>query len=298
MSVKGFKVGTAASEQYDYNYLDNKPDLSVYATKTEVAAVDDAALASYATDTATGAIASFSDGADGIPMKSVLCAINPVQSGSGDPSPDNVRPITGFTGLTLSHSGADTSDPATLSISWETEAGTVYGGTLDVVSGLLTVTMASVDLGTLDWASATTNTENVYRMRSTDISALVKKPASSSDLSSILCSNYKTVTGSDTYRRTQGIAIDANGNIQAYDADYNESTSAAAFKTAMAGVQLVYELAAPQTYQLSPIEVDSLLGVNNMWHDANGDITANYRADVTLYIAKKIAAVQALILEN
>lgn len=44
---------------------------------------------------ASGDIASFSDGADDVPMKSVKVAIVPKQSGSGDPSPDNVRPITG-----------------------------------------------------------------------------------------------------------------------------------------------------------------------------------------------------------
>lgn len=58
-------------------------------------------------------------------------------------------------------------------------------------------------------------------------------------------------------------------------------------------VQLVYELATPQTYQLTPQDVDSLLGDNNVWHDANGNTTANYRADVTLYITKKIAEATA-----
>lgn len=46
---------------------------------------------------ASGDIASFSDGADDIPMKSVKVAIVPKQSGSGDPSPSNIRPITGWT---------------------------------------------------------------------------------------------------------------------------------------------------------------------------------------------------------
>lgn len=41
------------------------------------------------------------------------CKVNfaPVQSGSGDPSPENERPITGWTGLTVNHSGEDTSNP-------------------------------------------------------------------------------------------------------------------------------------------------------------------------------------------
>lgn len=49
----------------------------------------------YIVKSASGDIASFSDGADNIPMKSLKVAIIPKQAGSGDPSPTNVRPITG-----------------------------------------------------------------------------------------------------------------------------------------------------------------------------------------------------------
>lgn len=44
---------------------------------------------------ASGAIASFDDGGDNKPLKQLKVAINPVQSGSGEPSPQNVRPIVG-----------------------------------------------------------------------------------------------------------------------------------------------------------------------------------------------------------
>lgn len=54
------------------------------------------------TDTANGSIASFSDGADDYPMKSVVAQIVPKQSGSGDPSPTNVRPIEGWSGVNVS----------------------------------------------------------------------------------------------------------------------------------------------------------------------------------------------------
>lgn len=41
----------------------------------------------------------FEDGADGIPLKNLIIEIGPVQSGSGDPSTDNVRPFTKITNL-------------------------------------------------------------------------------------------------------------------------------------------------------------------------------------------------------
>ena len=53
---------------------------------------------------------------------------------------ENICPITGWTGTTISQSGEDTSNPTTRNISWQSEAGIIYGGTLDVISGVLTVT--------------------------------------------------------------------------------------------------------------------------------------------------------------
>ena len=50
----------------------------------------------FITKSASGEVASFSDGGDDLPMKSLKVNIVPKQSGSGDPSPSNVRPISGW----------------------------------------------------------------------------------------------------------------------------------------------------------------------------------------------------------
>lgn len=55
--------------------------------------------------TVSGSIASFTDGAEDVPMKSLVVNIEPVQSGSGDPSPSNVRPISGWTAVNTSRNG-------------------------------------------------------------------------------------------------------------------------------------------------------------------------------------------------
>lgn len=52
-------------------------------------------------DTASGAIASFPDGANNAPIKSLTAQINPVQSGSGDPSPTNIRAISGYDSVNI-----------------------------------------------------------------------------------------------------------------------------------------------------------------------------------------------------
>lgn len=59
--------------------------------------------------------------------------------------------------------------------------------------------------------------------------------------------------------------------------------SAAAFKTAMSGQTLVYELATPQTIQLTPTEIQTLLGENNVWADS-GDVEITYRRDISIVI--------------
>ena len=245
----------------------------------------------FPTDTATGAIASFPDGADSIPMKDVLIHIEPVQAGSGDPSPDNVRPITGWTGCVISHSGADMTNPTTYSITFPSEAGTVYGGTLDVTSGALTVDRAIVDLGTLSWImELSVGHERAYSMAIDGI-----KPYASSNIANAICSQYTVASNNIVYLHTHdGIfSVDNNGRIQVYDSRYI-SASSDEFKATVSGVQLVYELATPITYTLTQQEITSLLGTNNLWADT-GDTEVEYRADTKLYITKKITeAVSAL----
>lgn len=55
--------------------------------------------------TASGTIAHFEDGADDVPMKSVVANIEPIQSGSGTPSPSNPRPISGTSVLNVEKRG-------------------------------------------------------------------------------------------------------------------------------------------------------------------------------------------------
>lgn len=74
----------------------------------------------------------------------------------------------------------------------------------------------------------------------------------------------------------------------------SQYTDATAFKTAMSGVQLVYELATPQTYQLTPTEVRTLLGGNTIYTDG-GTIIAEYPADTEKYIDNSITNVKRLI---
>ena len=59
---------------------------------------------------ASGAIAHFTDGADDVPLKSCVLTLNPLQTGTGAPSPTNPRPITGFTGVNVTRCGKNLFD--------------------------------------------------------------------------------------------------------------------------------------------------------------------------------------------
>ena len=60
-------------------------------------------------DTASGAIASFPDGSAN-PIQSLSVSLSPIQEGSGDPSPDNIRPITGRDSVTVWRTGINAWD--------------------------------------------------------------------------------------------------------------------------------------------------------------------------------------------
>ena len=234
------------------------------------------AYSALPSDTASGAIASFPDGADDAPVKSLVAQIAPVQSGSGDPSPTNIRPISGWTSATVTRTGADNQSD-TYTIAFPAEAGTVYGGTLDAANGVLTVDMAIVDMGSISYSTSGVRNDDdtgyTYYFRNTSFK----------DRGKILSSQFKTVAVAPSWKMLKvNTCVATNDFYFVFCADY---PNAGSFKAAMSGVQLLYELANPITYQLTPTEVKTLLGVNNIWADT-GDVAVDYRADTGLYIQK------------
>ena len=51
-------------------------------------------------------------------------------------------------------------------------------------------------------------------------------------------------------------------------------------------LQIVYELATPQTIQLTPQEIKLLVGDNTIWSD--GQVTMVYSADVARWVEKRL----------
>lgn len=151
---------------------------------------------------------------------------------------------------------------------------TVYGGTLDVTSGVLMVDRAMVDLGTLTWKRTTAYSAPV-------LYAIVEGKLKSNI--SMLCSVYKfsgNFGGAGGFaKNSENASIGscyANEQIFVRDDSY---TDTAAFQSAMSGVQLVYELATPQTYQLTPQTVEMIAEWSTFQSNASGNIDITYYAN-------------------
>ena len=191
----------------------------------------------------------------------------------------NICPISGWTGCNISHSGADTSDPTVFSISWQSEAGTVYGGTLDVTSGVLTVTYRCVDMGTLPFSRSN---ENLFYVMCDDLQAVKNENRLSEWKSSI----YKNGGSRGVAQITDGMmATNSDRYIMFKDTRTDVATE---FKNLVTGQTLFYPLATPLVYNLDPVTVTTLLGQNNIWADC-GPSTVEYPCDTKLYIERLTA---------
>ena len=182
----------------------------------------------------------------------------------------------------------------TYPITFPSEAGTVYGGTLDVTNGVLTVDRAMVE-----YDGSSDETWGEYAMGSENYCCVAYPSGKVIGYQKSICNEFKNQNrafGASSY----GIYSDHPSLVNTYFRMPNaEVTTRAEFLTWIAEhpIQLCYELANPITYTLTPQEIRTFLGANNIWADT-GDVTVGYKADTKLYIDKKFAELQALILEH
>lgn len=71
----------------------------------------------------SGNIATFSTSLVGMPMTSVVADIEPMQTGTGDPTPSNVRTITGRTQVNVTRTGHNICPPAVIGRSFDNNTG-------------------------------------------------------------------------------------------------------------------------------------------------------------------------------
>lgn len=342
-------------------------------------------------DTASGSIASFPDGAKNVAVDELVTTIVPQQAGSGTPSPSNPRAISGRTQTIITNLGQNVWDEQ-----WEVGSITASGGDYpstarirskgynDIIGGASYYCKSSQIADIHFYDSSYTHLSYIQRSNNTfdapsdakyfrfclataygttynnDIS--INLPSTATTYKSYrqpisqtvpfgqtvyggslnittgvltIDTAYVTLNGTEannTYAFTAGTGVNRityvpyqnEGKIGAqffysniakasglYSANPNEweiSNSAATVARCFIGVpttitsvadwktfltsnnmQLCYKLATSQTVQLTPTEVDTILGSNNIYSDC-GEVSVKYRADIGLYIDKKLGA--------
>ena len=145
---------------------------------------------------------------------------------------------------------------------------TVYGGTLDMASGVLTVDSRYLTVNDFTFMSSGTSAGGLYW-----VNVPQTYPAGVNDNSDTnVCSHAPyTPSGDVGWGSTTPIyTVNSSG----YPARiYVDSTTYADFQSKYATLQAVYKLAEPVTYQLTAQQIKTLIGTNNVWA-SSGDIVS------------------------
>lgn len=204
----------------------------------------------------------------------VVSTITAVQEGDGDPSATNIRPITGWSAVSLWHGAAyDASAEPVLTADLPE---VVYGGTLDWVSGVLTVTHRLVDADSVNWKLSTNAAHRA--------TAIVRQAAVNA------CTHYPR-GGTEVpycYFRSGAAQIAVQDPSLTTLEDF--TAFFAAQKAAGTPVQfLIEELPENQTtIQLTPHQLTMLRGSNALWSDT-GYTNIAYVADTQTYVDDRVS---------
>ena len=378
-------TGTLSDQTDLQDALDNKADVIVASASGSIVSIPDAKAA---------------------PVVGLAVGIEPVQSGSGDPSPDNVRPITGHTEAVVTRTGKNLLNHATSTEGYRTDnvggitasanysvsdymmcryneelyldhvigsqsgytiwmydidknplnyiniygssdvsgtktineqnarwmrisyptaqkdavqvsigstasayepyqgqqvtislGQTVYGGTVDVKAGTMTVDRAI--LTSADIVTTPSNAGNgIWVISATDASLPSNSSTDFVD-PKIVCNTAPTKSQTYLAAHSTEVGVAHFWSTRIGISTGGEATSLAAFTQWVSdnNIQIVYPLATPITVQLNPATLSMLYGNNTLWADT-GDVSVDYKADTKLYIEALKAQLQALILQN
>ena len=167
---------------------------------------------------------------------------------------------------------APTADLITIPIDWTTEAGTIYGGYVDIVRGVVVATMAIFDL-----ATTVTNVQTFSTIKawySNSLSTLGIAEIASGDASFVgYCDTYSFMsygTMVNNYTGNNAISVRSDNNRKAIYILTDRTDEVAPTGHA------ILQLATPITYTIDPVTLKSLRGINNVWSSANGNATITY----------------------
>ena len=191
----------------------------------------------------------------------------------------NICPIQGWAGCNVYVSPTTNQADATVyPCTWQDDAGTVYGGMIDLISGWMTVTHCLVTFdGTETWTYAAGDAGHWRFAYRPDIS--VKQSVTADTISN----QYAARTPAETY--TGNIGISQNTNDSAIFICDERFATASDLQTFLAGqysagtpVQALYPLDTNEYYQVPGNQILTQEGTNYIWTDCGDTITAAYVA--------------------
>lgn len=206
-------------------------------------------------------------------FESIVTAFEPVQAGSGDPSPENVRHLTGWDALELNHAAetgleSPQGEPNIIQLGQ-----TVYGGSYNWLAGELSAEWWPYTItGNESWRW----NESLERWETGSIAVgNTCTGDSASGCLDVICSHIKTSEAAN--RPGIWLVPTANDKIAIrWKMDKNLFESADDLKAwlAMQHVQFAYKLAEPIEIQLDPQQITPFDGANVFYGD--GTISATY----------------------
>ena len=257
------------------------------------------------------------------PLTKMVIPFTPVQSGSGDPAPDNVRPITGWTGVTAYRTGVNVFDcefeTGSLDVNGQNKISDqnirsknyisvvpgekykiVYNAVNNQANMKLYQYNKNKEYVSYGWQNKTSYTipNDVYFLRfymdpsyssGTDREIAFNYPNTDADYHAYsgttipvsFPAEVGTVYGGELDLLTGVLTVEW-GNISSYDGEtlpglwISDRDVYSAGGTPATGAHVVYELATPVLYQLTPEQITTLIGTNTIWTDTNGTNEIKY----------------------
>lgn len=176
------------------------------------------------------------------------------------------------------------------------DAGTVYGGTLDVLSGTLTVTHKLLSLTGSETVTATA-VSGKWNIAQT---VYIGPSPEYTEVPNAICSHFsivsRKVAAEGSLHYVMGFSTP---NSRYLLTDYPAASTTevknwlSAQNSAGKPVQIVFPLATPLTYTLTPVQLSTLPGTNAVYADC-GPLTVRYIADISSEIADLRAKINAL----
>jgi len=135
-----------------------------------------------------------------------------------------------------------------------------------------------VDLGDFDYTLASDAWRSTKKLP-----FLHKYTAGDYYVPACISSMFKPLRWIDLATVSGGISIGPSpyGYADLIGVSKDTATDATDLKTLVTGQTLVYELATPQTYHLTPTQVRTLVGNNNIWADTGDIIEGKYFKSLT-----------------